>query len=127
MAYHVCFLVDGTVRVSEIWDSREQLDAFGQRLMPILAEVGVDVGEPEMLEIRNTIKRLKHERIAGIRCRLRLPPQEGLQPRHRAGQNFRHELGPLRSDASASQAARKRVARRPRARTRTALATPGQA
>lgn len=57
MEYHVCFLVDGNVRVSEIWDSREQLDAFGQRLMPLLAEVGIDPGEPEILDIHNIIRR----------------------------------------------------------------------
>ena len=57
MEYHVCFLADGNVRVSEIWDSREQLDAFGERLMPLLAEVGIDPGEPEVLEIHNTIRR----------------------------------------------------------------------
>ena len=57
MEYHVCFLSDGNVRVSEIWDSREQLDAFGERLMPLLAEVGIDPGEPEVLEIHNIIRR----------------------------------------------------------------------
>jgi len=57
MEYHVCFLVDGNVRVSEIWDSREQLDAFGERLMPLLAEVGIDPGEPELLEIHNIVRR----------------------------------------------------------------------
>ena len=57
MEYHVCFLSDGSLRVSEIWDSREQLDAFGERLMPVLAEVGIDPGEPEMLEIHNIIRR----------------------------------------------------------------------
>jgi hypothetical protein len=53
----VCFLQDGNVRVSEIWDSREQLDAFGERLMPLLAEVGIDPGEPEILEMHNIIRR----------------------------------------------------------------------
>jgi hypothetical protein len=57
MEYHVCFLSDGNVRVSEIWDSQEQLDAFGERLMPLLAEVGIDPGEPEVLEIHNIIRR----------------------------------------------------------------------
>ena len=57
MEYHVCFLSDGNVRVSEIWDSQEQIDAFGERLMPLLAEVGIDPGEPEVLEIHNTIRR----------------------------------------------------------------------
>ena len=57
MEYHVCFLADGNVRVSEIWDSQEQLDAFGERLMPLLADVGIDPGEPEVLEIHNIIRR----------------------------------------------------------------------
>jgi hypothetical protein len=57
LEYHVCFLVDGNVRVSEIWDSREQMNAFGERLMPLLAEAGIDPGEPEILEIHNIIRR----------------------------------------------------------------------
>ena len=55
--YHVCFLSDGNVRVSEIWDSQEQLDAFVERLMPLLAEMGIDPGTPEVLEIHNIIRR----------------------------------------------------------------------
>jgi hypothetical protein len=47
MDYHVCFGQDGDLRVSEIWDSQEKLEAFGERLMPILAEVGIQPGEPE--------------------------------------------------------------------------------
>jgi hypothetical protein len=54
--YHVCFGSDGNLRVSEIWDSREQLEAFGERLMPLLAGVGIDPGEPELIEIHNIIK-----------------------------------------------------------------------
>jgi hypothetical protein len=57
LEYHVCFLADGNVRVSEIWDSLEQFQAFGERLMPVLTEVGIDPGEPEMLEIHNIIRR----------------------------------------------------------------------
>ena len=57
LEYHVCFLVGENVRVSEIWDSLEQFRAFGERLMPILAEVGVDPGEPELLEIHNIVRR----------------------------------------------------------------------
>ncbi len=57
LEYHVCFLADGNVRVSEIWDSREQLDAFGERLMPVLEELGIDPGEPEILEIHNIVSR----------------------------------------------------------------------
>lgn len=55
--YHVCFGEEGALRVSEIWDSREQLEAFGERLMPILSEVGINPGEPEIVEIHNVVKR----------------------------------------------------------------------
>jgi len=39
---HVLFGSEGDLRVSEIWDSEEQLRAFGERLMPILDEVGIE-------------------------------------------------------------------------------------
>ena len=55
--YHVCFGTEGTLRVSEIWDSQAQLDAFGERLMPVLAAVGIEPGEPELIEIHNVVKR----------------------------------------------------------------------
>ena len=58
MDYHVAFGTDDNLRVSEIWDSREQLQAFGDRLMPILTELGIEFsGEPEVLEIHNIVRR----------------------------------------------------------------------
>lgn len=57
MEYHICFGTDGNLLVSEIWDSEEELKAFGERLMPILAEVGIDPGKPEVLPVHNTVKR----------------------------------------------------------------------
>lgn len=55
--YEICFGTEGNLRVSQVWDTREQLDAFGQRLMPILAELGVTPGEPEVVEVHNIIRR----------------------------------------------------------------------
>ena len=56
--YHICFGSDGDLRVSEIWDSREQFEAFGERLMPILADVGIEFsGPPEIFEVHNSMKR----------------------------------------------------------------------
>ena len=56
--YHVALTAGGSFRVSEIWDSKEQFEAFGQRLMPILAAGGIELaGPPEVLEIHNIIKR----------------------------------------------------------------------
>jgi hypothetical protein len=56
LEYHIAFLVDGGIRVSEIWDSREKWEAFGERLMPILADVGIEPGEPEVFEVHNIIR-----------------------------------------------------------------------
>ena len=54
----ITFSSDGNLRVSEIWDSREQFEAFGKRLMPILANAGVELaGEPEIFEVHNIIRR----------------------------------------------------------------------
>jgi len=55
--YEICFGSDDHLKVSQVWDSKEQLDAFGERLRPVLAELGIDPGEPEVLEVHNTIKR----------------------------------------------------------------------
>jgi len=57
MDYHICFGSEGNLEVSEIWDSREQLEAFGDRLRPVLTEVGIDPGDPELHEIHKIIKR----------------------------------------------------------------------
>jgi hypothetical protein len=58
MAYHVCFGSNGNLRVSEIWDSREQLEAYGKQLMPILADTGIEFSaDPEILDVYNVVKR----------------------------------------------------------------------
>ncbi len=55
--YEICFGSDDNFNVSQVWDSQQQLDAFAARLMPILAELGIDPGKPELLEVHNIIKR----------------------------------------------------------------------
>lgn len=58
LAFHVAFTSGGNFRVSEIWDSQEQFEAFGERLMPILQGGGVELaGPPELCEIHNMIIR----------------------------------------------------------------------
>ena len=58
MQIHVAFGPEDNMRVSEIWDSPEQLQAFGDRLMPILTDIGIEFsGEPEILEVHNVISR----------------------------------------------------------------------
>jgi hypothetical protein len=52
---HVAFIgPDGNIRVSEIWSSREQFEAFGEKLMPFLASSGIEFsGDPEIFEVHN--------------------------------------------------------------------------
>jgi hypothetical protein len=57
LEFHVAFNSGDSFRVSEIWESKEKFEAFGQRLMPILAEGGIELaGPPEIVEIHNLIK-----------------------------------------------------------------------
>jgi hypothetical protein len=58
MDYHVLFGTEENLRVSEIWESKEKLQAFGERLMPILADIGIEfTGEPEVFEVHNIVRR----------------------------------------------------------------------
>jgi hypothetical protein len=44
--------------MSEVWDSMEEFEAFGERLMPILTANGVELaGPPEIIDVHNIIKR----------------------------------------------------------------------
>jgi quinol monooxygenase YgiN len=57
LEFHCAFRAKGTFCVSEVWESREAFDSFGQRLMPILSEVGIELaGEPEIIDVYNIIK-----------------------------------------------------------------------
>ena len=54
--YHVCFGDKENLMVSDIWDSRENFEQFGKTLMPILQRLGVDAGQPEIIEVYNIIE-----------------------------------------------------------------------
>jgi hypothetical protein len=49
--HHSCFGQDGDLMVYDVWESPEAFGAFGQTLMPILSEVGIDPGEPAIMPI----------------------------------------------------------------------------
>jgi hypothetical protein len=51
---HVCFGDEQDLRVSEVWESREQLEAFGERLRPHLEAAGIQMsGQPEVFDAYN--------------------------------------------------------------------------
>lgn len=45
---HVCYGEPGQLRVLDVFDSMESFHAFGKVLMPIIAQAGVDPGQPEI-------------------------------------------------------------------------------
>lgn len=53
--YHVCLGEGDRLEVLDVWDSAESFDQFGQKLIPILGEVGVDPGEPRIQPLVNTL------------------------------------------------------------------------
>ena len=56
--HHVCFGTKGNLMVSEIWDSREQWEAFSERVVPMLAAAGIEFSrEPEVFEIHASTRR----------------------------------------------------------------------
>ena len=54
--FHVCFGDKESLRVSDIWDSRESFEKFGETLKPIMQELGIDPGETEIFEVHNIIE-----------------------------------------------------------------------
>jgi hypothetical protein len=55
-SYHVCYGDPESVHVTDTWDSMDDFQAFGQVLVPILLSLGVDPGQPSVLEVHNIIK-----------------------------------------------------------------------
>ena len=53
--YHACFGSGDKLRVFDVWDSQESFNRFGQTLMPILKQIGVDPGQPEVAQIHAVI------------------------------------------------------------------------
>jgi hypothetical protein len=52
---HVCYGGGDQLRTYDIWDTAEAFEAFGQTLIPILLEMGVNPSQHEVFEIHNVI------------------------------------------------------------------------
>jgi len=54
-SYHVCYGDDTGVRVTDVWDSMEDFEAFGRTLVPIMTALGADPGQPQAEEVKNIV------------------------------------------------------------------------
>jgi hypothetical protein len=53
--FHVCYGGGSQLRTYDVWDSAESFEAFGQTLIPILQDMGVNPGAHEVFEVHNLI------------------------------------------------------------------------
>ena len=54
--YHVATLKDdGSVIVTDVWESAEKLDKFGKTLIPVLNKAGVGPVQPKVYQVQNYI------------------------------------------------------------------------
>ena len=56
MEFHVAFGEGTSFRVFEVWESQDKANAFAERPMPLLKDLGIDPGQPEVGEVMNVIK-----------------------------------------------------------------------
>jgi hypothetical protein len=54
--HHSCFGPPEHLMVYDVWDSAESFQKFGETLMPILGEIGLDPGQPEIMPLHNMIQ-----------------------------------------------------------------------
>jgi hypothetical protein len=52
---HIAFGDPENLHVTDVWESMEDFQAFGQTLMPILKELDVDPGQPDVQPVHNVI------------------------------------------------------------------------
>lgn len=57
--YHACFGSSTNLSVFDVWTSQAAFDKFGKTLMPIMQQIGVDTGQPQVVSIHNVITRPK--------------------------------------------------------------------
>jgi hypothetical protein len=54
--YHACFGSGDKLQVFDIWESQQAFDKFGETMVPIVQEVGVDLGQPMVEPVHNLIQ-----------------------------------------------------------------------
>ena len=54
--YHSCFGTPEKLSVFDVWSSQAAFDKFGKTLMPILQELSIDPGQPNVMAIHNQVR-----------------------------------------------------------------------
>jgi hypothetical protein len=54
-SYHVCYGDPNGVDITDVWDSMEDFQAFGQTLVPIMQSLGVTPDQPDIQQVLNIV------------------------------------------------------------------------
>jgi hypothetical protein len=54
--YHACFGSGDKLQVFDIWESQQAFEKFGETMLPIVQEVGLDLGQPMVEPVHNLIQ-----------------------------------------------------------------------
>ena len=55
-SYHASFGPPDKLAVFDVWSSQAAFDKFGKTLIPILQELGVEAGQPSVMEIHKVVR-----------------------------------------------------------------------
>ncbi|MGD0284695.1 MAG: hypothetical protein ABSB12_03835 [Candidatus Saccharimonadales bacterium] len=53
---HVCIQTDSGLEIYDVWDSKEDFNLFGEKLVPALNQADMPVASPEFFEVHNFLK-----------------------------------------------------------------------
>jgi hypothetical protein len=51
LVFHAAYGGSNVEGVFEVWESREAWEQFGEKLMPLLDEVGINAGQPQVQDV----------------------------------------------------------------------------
>jgi hypothetical protein len=71
-SYHASFGAKDKLMVFDVWSSQAAFDKFGKTLMPILQQIGLDPGQPTVMEMHKVI--VPSRKVATVKKRAKAAP-----------------------------------------------------
>ena len=76
-SYHSSFGPKDKLMVFDVWTSQAAFDKFGKTLMPILQQLGLDPGQPQVMEMHNVVvpaRKVAARKVASAKKRAKAAP-----------------------------------------------------
>jgi steroid delta-isomerase-like uncharacterized protein len=62
--YHFCYGDKNNLKIFGIWNRKDDFENFGQKLIPVLKQVGIEPGEIEVYELYSSIERKNQQNLS---------------------------------------------------------------